>query len=48
MVEGGQEGPQDDFAGLLDTVDLITSQQRWINQQVKQSDLETRTGQPMR
>ena len=48
MVEGGQEGPQDDFVALLDTVDHITSQQCQINQQVQQSDPETRTGQPMR
>ena len=48
MVEGEQDGPQDEFGALMDTVDLITSQQHWINQQVQQSDPETRRGQPMR
>ena len=51
MAEGGHEHaelPQDEFGALLDTVDLITSQQQWINEEVQQSDPETRRGQVMR
>ena len=49
MVEGGHEhAAQDEFGALLDTVDLITSQQYQINEEVQQSDPETRRGQVMR
>ena len=45
MVEGGHEhAGQDEFGALLDTVDLITSQQCQINEEVQQSDPETRRG----
>ena len=51
MAEGGHEHaelPQDEFGALLDTVDLITSQQWQINEEVQQSDPETRRRQVMR
>ena len=51
MAEGGHEHaepPQDEFDALLDTVDLITSQQWQINEEVQQSDPETRREQVMR
>ena len=38
MVEGGHEHDEqveDDLGALMDTVDLLTSQQQWINEQVQ-------------
>ena len=43
MVEGGHEHDQwaaDDLGALMDTADLLTSQQRWINEQVQKGALD--------
>ena len=47
MAEGGHEhdqGPAGEFVALMDTVDLIMSQQQQTNEQVQKADSDGRRG----
>ena len=51
MAEGGHEHDEwveDDLGALMDTVDLLMSQQQWINEQVQKGASGGKSDQEMR